>query len=92
MEQTILPILIMINRQGRKSKTAANLNLSIYRKNKHQLRISFFSKIRKKRGREKKQPKGYAITSMANSSRTGAVGCALASLRYLHYNKEQQQQ
>lgn len=32
--------------------------------------------------------KSYAITSLANSSRTGAVGCALASLRYLHYNKE----
>lgn len=41
---------------------------------------------------KKKQPWGYAITSMAISSRTGAAGCALAALRYLHYNKEQQQQ
>lgn len=54
MEQTILPILIMINRQGRKSKTAANLNLSIYRKNKHQLRISFFFKDKKKERERKK--------------------------------------
>lgn len=54
MEQTILPILIMINRQGRKSKTAANLNLSNYRKNKHQLRISFFKDKKKERERKKK--------------------------------------
>ena len=66
MEQTILPILIMTNRQ-----------------------VFFFFK--EKEEREKKKTKVYAITSLANSSRTGAAGCALASLRYLHYNKEQQQ-
>lgn len=46
--------------------------------------------IEEKKKKEKK-PKGYAITSLANTNRTGAVGCALASLRYLQYNKEQQQ-
>lgn len=57
-------------------------------KSEHQLGRFFFSVVKKK----KKNTKGYAITSLANSSRTGAVGCALTSLRYLHYNKEQQHQ
>lgn len=49
-------------------------------------------KIKKRKKEREKKKKGYAITSLANSSKTGAVGCALASLRYLHYNKEQQKQ
>lgn len=32
------------------------------------------------------------ITLLANSSSTGAAGCAFAPLRYLYYNKAQQQQ
>lgn len=98
MEQTILPILIMANRQGRgrekkKEKKIKNCSqpLIIFLLEKQ---ASVNDKTNKSEGgeRKKKTTRGYGITSMAISSRTGAAGCALAALRYLHYNKEQQQQ
>lgn len=59
MERTILPILIMTNRQGRKSKTAANFYLSIYGKKSASVEEFFFKD--KKRERERKNRKKEAV-------------------------------